>query len=168
MKKCMLMLAAAACFLLAGCGAGGQTETAGNAGASSGIVTEGAEQENRSESSGSPELVDLTALSSTMVYAEMYNITQDSESYVGKMLRVHGSAYTSFDEKTQNYYHHIVVADASACCAQGLEFVLPEGSAYPENGTEIEIEGIFRSYQEEDVIYYHIQADAVTVFAADQ
>lgn len=53
-----------------------------------------------------------------------------------------------------------MIADATACCQQGLEFV-PTGSCkYPEDfpalGAEISVTGEFQTYMEGENMYCHL------------
>jgi len=58
-----------------------------------------------------------------------------------------------------------VIADATACCQQGLEFIWNGAHAYPddypEQESEIEITGVFQSYQEGSSTYYYLLVDDV-------
>lgn len=111
--------------------------------------------------------IDLTAMSGTMVYAEVYNMVNTPEQYLGKSVRIKGEFNAGYYEGTESYYYYVLIADATACCQQGIEFVwtgshdYPED--YPENGAEIEIEGVFSTYTELDVKYYCINTDDVIV-----
>ena len=111
--------------------------------------------------------VDLTVLSSTMVYAEVYNMMMEPESYVGKVIKLQGLYYSGYYEPTSQYYHFVIISDATACCAQGLEFVWLGEHAYPEDypegDTEIGVIGIFESYEEEGNTYYRIITEKVEV-----
>ena len=104
--------------------------------------------------------VDLTALSSTMVYSEVYNMMSDPDSYLGKTVRMRGAFSIYHDEATDVNYYACLIADATACCQQGLEFVL-EGNFkypddYPELGTEITVTGTFETYTEGEYLYCHL------------
>ena len=47
-----------------------------------------------------------------------------------------------------------MIADATACCSQGIEFV-PDGDyTYPELNSSITVSGIFATYYEEGVYRY--------------
>ena len=96
--------------------------------------------------------VDLTILSSTMVYSEVYNMMCYPENYLGKTVKMSGM-YTVFqDEETGKYYHACIIMDATACCAQGIEFELTDDYVYPDDypkeGEAICIEGTFETYTE--------------------
>lgn len=105
--------------------------------------------------------VDLTKLSSTMVYSEVYNMMYTPENYIGKTVKMSGMfvAYTNQDQS--QFYPAVIIADATACCSQGLEFVLegnpayPEG--YPEMETEITVVGTFETCEEDGNIYCRLQ-----------
>jgi len=111
--------------------------------------------------------VDLTALSSTLVYAEVYNIMTTPGDYEGKTIKVGGLYQANYYEPTQQYYQCVIIADATACCQQGLEFLwsgkhkYPDD--YPQDGTPIELTGVFESYEELGNTYYRLAVDEVTV-----
>lgn len=96
--------------------------------------------------------VDLTQLSSTMVYSEVYNMMCYPENYIGKSVKMNGS-YTSFyDEATDKHYSACIIMDATACCAQGIEFELTDDFVYPQDypneGDPICVVGTFETYNE--------------------
>lgn len=97
---------------------------------------------------------DLTQMSSDMVYATVYQMMVTPEEYEGKTFRIDGNFYATYDEATKKYYFYCVIQDATACCAQGMEFVWEDGShiypdEYPEDNAEIVVEGTFETYKEE-------------------
>ncbi len=101
--------------------------------------------------------VDLTGLSSTMVYAEVYAMVYEPERYIGKTVKMHGLFATQ--EYNGERLYACIVEDATACCAQGLEFEMAEGAVYPDDypepGAEITIVGTFDASKEEiDGNYY--------------
>lgn len=95
--------------------------------------------------------VDLTQLSSTMVYSEVYAMMTEPEQYTGKIVKMRGSFATQ--EYNGQRLYACIVQDATACCAQGLEFELSGKHAfpddYPDPGEEITVIGTFDSYREE-------------------
>lgn len=101
--------------------------------------------------------VDLTQLSSTMVYAEVYNMLYVPEDYMGKTIRIAGIYRESYYDETDTYYHFVVIPDAQACCEEGLEFIL-EGGEYPSDGDIITVEGTYGTYDEGGLSYYYISA----------
>lgn len=98
---------------------------------------------------------DLTQMSSGMVYATVYQMMVTPGEYEGKTFRIDGNFYATYYEATKKYYFYCVIQDATACCAQGMEFVWGDGThiypeEYPEDNTEIVVEGIFETYREKD------------------
>ena len=110
------------------------------------------------------ELVDLTILSSTMVYSEVFNMINDSDSYIGNTIRATGNFSYYQDPTTKKEYFAIIVQDALGCCAQGIEFVLQGEHCYPQDYPELEseitIEGTFSTYTDDTGTYIQLQ-DAV-------
>ena len=107
--------------------------------------------------------VDLTLLSSTMVYAEVYNIMTKPDNYMGKIIKVNGTYAASYNAASERYYHHVLIQDAAACCAQGLEFMWSGKQAnsddYPENKAFIEVVGVFSSYEDLGRSHYYIEVE---------
>ncbi len=137
---CMLLLS----LVLSGCG-GGAAET---------IVAEGAEPETFVAESEVD--YDLTEMSSEMVYATVYQMLVNPEAYEGKTVRMAGQYYAVYYDVTAQYYHYCIIADASACCSQGMEFVWEGGlypDDYPETSTDIVVVGTFGTYEELGITY---------------
>ena len=122
--------------------------------------------ENQKASVSSEVDVDLTQLSSTMVYSEVYNMVNVPSDYIGKTVRMNGQfgLYQATDAAgnpvPDQIYFACVIADATACCQQGLEFVLAGTHSYPadypEIGTEITVVGTFETYMEGNYQYCHL------------
>ncbi|MBP3784438.1 MAG: hypothetical protein J6I68_14430 [Butyrivibrio sp.] len=106
--------------------------------------------------------IDLTELSSTLVYSEVYNMMTSPDQYFGKTIKMRGNNSIFIDETTNLAYYSCVIQDATACCANGIEYELTGvGSldGYPEDGKEITVTGTFSSY-EENGAYYLVLSDA--------
>lgn len=116
--------------------------------------------------------VDLTKLSSTMVYSEVYNMMYTPDDYIGKTVKMKGQFAIGYvyntdgtpDESTARFA--CVIADATACCSQGLEFILTGDHTYPndypELGSEITVTGTFEVYTENGFQYCRL-VDATLV-----
>lgn len=104
--------------------------------------------------------VDLTALSSTMVYAEVYNMMTAPEDYIGKIVKMKGEFAIYHDEAADQYYFAVIITDATACCAQGIEFIWAGEHTYPDDypelGNEVTVTGEFRTYEEGGYTYIHL------------
>lgn len=104
--------------------------------------------------------LDLSAMSGTVVYAEVFNIMMSPEQYVGKTLRMSGTFAVAHDLVNGHLYTSCVIQDATACCSQGIEFEWAGEHAYPEDypqlDSEIEVCGTFEQYEDENGAYYHV------------
>ncbi|MBR1692227.1 MAG: hypothetical protein IJ711_05555 [Lachnospiraceae bacterium] len=101
--------------------------------------------------------IDLTQMSSTMVYSEVFDMMTEPERYMGKTVNMNGAFNVYQDEETGKTYYACLIQDATACCAQGIEFVL-DGSYqypadYPEEGSDITVCGTFDAYEEDGYVY---------------
>ena len=102
--------------------------------------------------------LDLSVMSGTVVYAEVYNMVYSPYRYLGKTIRVKGKYASNYYELTDKVYSYVVVSDATACCAQGLEVNL-NGKWNFADGEEVIVTGVFSSYSELGKTYYEIIAD---------
>lgn len=66
--------------------------------------------------------LDLTELSSTLIYSEVYNMLITPDDYKGKIIKMKGLFNQYTDEETGKIYNAVVIPDATACCQQGLDF----------------------------------------------
>jgi hypothetical protein len=110
--------------------------------------------------------VDLTTMSSILVYSEVYNMVFYPEKYVGKTVRMKGTNSVYYDEAQGKYYFACFISDATACCSQGIEYQLKEEYAipddYPKDGVDVCVEGLFDTYYEGDYLYCTLR-DAVLI-----
>ena len=164
MKQLLCLLAVCMTLSLCACGKGAERDTERGASASepqpSPAITE------PPQASADSAEVDLTVLSSTMVYAEVYNMLyNDPESYLGKTVRARGefSIYQLVVDgvlQPDPVAYACIIADATACCAEGMEFVLKDDLAYPDDypepGAEITVVGEFQAYEENGITGYHL------------
>lgn len=97
--------------------------------------------------------IDLTILNSTMIYSEVYSMIVEPEAFLGKTVRLAGYCTSAYYEPTDMTYHAVIIPDATACCAQGIEYALADGAAYPADDTDIVITGTFELYEELGVEY---------------
>ncbi len=116
------------------------------------------ENENTGMQAGTDGVdVDLTVLSSTMVYSEVYDMMYYPENYIGKSVKMKGMYAGYHDESTDKYYHACIIQDATACCAQGIEFEPIDDYKYPDDypaeGQEVCVTGVFDTYEEGENTY---------------
>lgn len=166
MMKRLLCLLLAVCMTLSlcACGKGAERDTERGASASEPQPSPAITEPPQASADGVD--VDLTVLSSTMVYSEVYNMLyNDPAHYLGKTVKARGT-FSIYQLVTDGVLqpdpvsYACIISDVAACCAEGMEFVL-EGDLtypddYPELGTEITIIGEFQSYEENGMTWYHL------------
>ena len=112
-----------------------------------------------SESASTPKEidVDLTALSSTIVYSTVNDRLVKPEDYIGQTVKMNGAFAYYHDEAADHYYFACIIADATACCQQGIEFELEGEHTFPEDYPEpeenITVVGTFDTYDEAGKTY---------------
>lgn len=106
--------------------------------------------------------VDLTAVSDTIAYAQLYDMLVHKEDFIGKVVRLKGIFASFHSEETGMDYYSCQVTDNTLCCSMGLEFVLGQGHGYPRDGEEIVVQGVFDTYEENNLIYCTLR-DAVFI-----
>jgi uncharacterized membrane protein YcgQ (UPF0703/DUF1980 family) len=134
-----------------------QNMTQENAAGDDPVADPAAETIDKPGAESAQDIVDLTVLSSTMVYSEVYNMMCYPENYVGKTIKMSGQYSVYHDESTDKYYHACIIMDATACCSQGIEFELTDDYKYPDDYPElcdqICVIGTFETYQEGEGTY---------------
>lgn len=87
---------------------------------------------------------DLTEMSATVIYSKVYDMLVNGSDYQGKTIRMQGLFSSYYDEVEADTRYGCIIQDATACCAQGLEFILSEDlDKYPKEGDEITVVGTF-------------------------
>ena len=120
-------------LLLTGCTreeplSGSQPEPSAQSSSRSGPAAEepSSQPESQSEASSDTEAaeVDLTGMSSTMVFAEVYNMMVEPESYEGKTVRMQGELVSYPHPFTGEDCHAVIVT-------------------LPEDGAEVTVTGVY-------------------------
>ena len=120
------------------------------------------------EKSGAPtgETTFLTALSSTMVYAEVFAMMSSPEDYVGKTVKMQGifskgQLYAAGSLNDGGTVFACVIQDATACCAQGIPFELAGDHTYPQDypelGDTITVVGTFEIHEQEGMQFCRLR-----------
>lgn len=150
MKERSLIALSIALLLLTGCSSKDSSQPAPSEAPAVQAATEAAAP------SSSGGMLDLTKLSSTMVYSEVFNMLSSPDSYVGRTVKMSGTAACLSNPETNKLYYACIIADATGCCAQGLEYVLSDGQTYPELDTDITVTGTFALYYENGYTCFHL------------
>ena len=115
--------------------------------------------------------LDLTRLSATMVYSEVYNMRYEPEDYYGKTIRIEGLFSSYENPMTGEPYFNCIIPDATACCSQGLQFFPADADTrmypedYPKNGETVTVVGTFTKNEEN--LYMCALTDATMETCAD-
>ena len=136
-------------------------EVAGDAG-------KGKSSKSRSKTNSNKIDVDLNNLNANVVYAQVFQMMTEPDKFIGKRIRMSGqfNVYAAQEGNPSGVteYYAIIIADAQACCQQGIEFVWP-GHTYPEGFPEVKsnasVTGIFEVYEENGKKYCRLIADSV-------
>lgn len=136
-------------------------EVAGDAG-------KGKSSKSKSKASSNKIDVDLNNLNANVVYAQVFQMMTEPDKFIGKRIRMSGqfNVYAAEEGNPSGVteYYAIIIADAQACCQQGIEFVWP-GHTYPEGFPEVKsnasVTGIFEVYEENGKKYCRLVADTV-------
>ena len=136
-------------------------EVAGDAG-------KGKSSKSKSKTNRNKIDVDLNNLNANVVYAQVFQMMTEPDKFIGKRIRMSGqfNVYAAQEGNPSGVteYYAIIIADAQACCQQGIEFVWP-GHTYPEGFPEVKsnasVTGIFEVYEENGKKYCRLIADTV-------
>lgn len=98
--------------------------------------------------------IDLSQMSSTMIFAEVFNIMMMPDEYVGKTFKIKGNFAVYKSKASGERYFSIIIPDATQCCQQGIDFVCLGNMKYPQDypaiGSEITLTGMFNSLTTDD------------------
>ncbi len=136
-------------------------EVAGDAG-------KGKSSKSKSKTSSNKIDIDLNNLNANVVYSQVFLMMTEPDKFIGKRIRMSGqfNVYAAQEGNPSGVteYYAIIIADAQACCQQGIEFVWP-GHTYPEGFPEVKsnasVTGIFDVYEENGKKYCRLIADSV-------
>lgn len=123
--------------------------------------TEILDSKNSSFDSDSEDFVDidLTKMSSTMIYAEVFRMMIEPETFEGKRIRISGK-FMDFRDVPESEYA-VLVPDATACCEQGIGFKY-DFKTLPEVNSIITVTGIFTiTYDKNDLMRTFLICDNV-------
>ena len=91
--------------------------------------------------------IDISRMSGTMIYGQVNQMIMYPSKYLGKHIKMKGIFSSYYDDQIDRRFYGCVIADALACCSQGLAFELAKPRKYPEQypaeGDAIIVEGDF-------------------------
>lgn len=87
-----------------------------------------------------------------MVYSQVLDMLCEPEKYVGKTVKMSGMYVCTDPALSDQFYCACIIQDATLCCSQGIEFVLSDDYAFPEDYPEYEdtvtVLGTFDTYKD--------------------
>ena len=111
--------------------------------------------------------VNLSALSATMLFAEITRITNNPEDYLGQVIKIHGEYFNFYDGERNQYIHFVLVLDEAGCCNEGFQFRVSEEFGSPEDlfeiQEEIEIIGVFSSCEGDEWGRYYLAVEELNI-----
>ena len=133
-----------------------------------GDTGKGKSSKSKSKTKSNKIDVDLNNLNANVVYSQVFLMMTEPDKFIGKRIRMSGqfNVYAAEEGNPSGVteYYAIIIADAQACCQQGIEFVWP-GHTYPEGFPEVKsnasVTGIFEVYEENGKKYCRLVADSV-------
>ena len=133
-----------------------------------GDTGKGKSSKSKSKTKSNKIDVDLNNLNANVVYSQVFLMMTEPDKFIGKRIRMSGqfNVYAAQEGNPSGVteYYAIIIADAQACCQQGIEFVWP-GHTYPEGFPEVKsnasVTGIFEVYEENGKKYCRLVADTV-------
>ena len=128
----------------------------------------GKSSKSKSKTSSNKIDIDLNNLNANVVYSQVFLMMTEPDKFIGKRIRMSGqfNVYAAQEGNPSGVteYYAIIIADAQACCQQGIEFVWP-GHTYPDGFPEVKsnasVTGIFEVYEESGKKYCRLIADTV-------
>ena len=131
------------------------------------MLVSGCGSSNGDSAGGNDIDVNLSALGTTMLFAEIINIMNNPDSYLGQVIKVHGGYFSFHDEGSNQYIHFVLILDEAGCCEQGFQFRVGEDFGAPENlfetGEEIEVIGVFSRCEGDDWGRYYLEVKELNV-----
>ncbi len=110
---------------------------------------------------------DLTKMNGLMAYSFIFEVLINPEEYRGDVIKANGFFYRGLSEFTGRKFNYVMVGDDTACCWQGLEFLIDGveniDENYPEQNVDIEVTGELKSYDAAGYTFFYLDVKEVIV-----
>ena len=117
--------------------------------------------ENQSSEKNETEEVldfDLTTMGANMVYAQVFNMMIEPDSFKDKIFKMKGN-FAEFTNSEGQKIYAVIIADALECCQQGIEFKYDFGGNLPEKNAVINVTGRYVVTElENGAVYCYVKA----------
>jgi hypothetical protein len=111
--------------------------------------------------------IDLTAFETADASEIAHRISEDPRPFVGTTIKLRGHYEWADNYNTGGVIHSIVVDNESNCCPGVIELIWNGEHEfpgdYPEEFSQIETEGVLKTYEEAGSTYYYLDVDDITV-----
>ena len=104
---------------------------------------------------------DLSSMNANMVYSQVFDMMIEPEIYADKVIKMRGNFAVYDNELTGSKTYAVVIADATACCQQGIEFQYDFTEKLPQEGSEITVTGKYMTALVNDIAYNYVKAESV-------
>ncbi len=110
---------------------------------------------------------DLTKMTGLMAYSFIFEVLVNPEEYRGDVIKANGFFYRGISEFTGRHFNYVMVGDDTACCWQGLEFLIDGveniDENYPEQNVDIEVTGELKSYDAAGYTFFYLDVKEVVI-----
>ncbi len=108
--------------------------------------------------------VDLTKMSNTIIYSQIYDIVANQKNYINKTINLVGTLDSQYYDSVGQTLSFIIINDAIGCCPQGLELRFPDDVELPATDTIIGVQGTMITYTEEENEFFCIWVEELTTY----
>lgn len=106
---------------------------------------------------------DLSEMNSDLVYASVFQMMIDPDTFANKVIRMRGNfvTYPSSSIAGEKTYA-VIISDALACCKQGIEFHYDFAGKEPKDGDIVTVTGTYTcDILPGEIFYNYVKADSV-------
>ncbi len=108
---------------------------------------------------------DLTKMNGLMAYSFVFEIMINPEAYIGSTIKANGFFQRGFSDFTGRHFNYVMVGDDTACCWNGLEFLIDgkdnTAENYPGQNVDIEVVGELKTYEAAGYTFYYLDVEGV-------
>lgn len=104
--------------------------------------------------------IDLTDVSSTIAYTQLFVIQRKPDEYIGKTVKLNGEFQVIENTENNIKFFAIIVSDDAACCKVGYEIVFSEkykqSTDFPQIGENVTLVGKVNGFEKDGLTYINL------------
>ena len=106
---------------------------------------------------------DLSEMNSDLVYASVFQMMIDPDTFANKVIKMRGNFVTyPSSSVTGGKTYAVIISDALACCKQGIEFHYDFAGKEPKDGDIVTVTGTYTcDVLPGEIFYNYVKADSV-------